>query len=291
MSKYTTEIRFIVETKAGLKESVGASKINEILEKAIPEIFNFDFPIFDETYRTLLEKKILRHFYTREIGFETFGLWQINLETKLNEIMPLYNQYYKSTLLEFNPLMDIDLYTKADTKFDSTSIGDSKSDSTSKSSGTDDSNTINNTTIDGTGKTTSTNTSKNDGSSTDYDKYSDTPQGSLTNVQNDKYLTNARMKNNSHEDTTTENGTVNTTDKTTNKTTGEVHGKNTSSGNINTNVTTNNKINNINDYLQHVSGKTSTRSYPQMIKEYRDIFLNIDMMILNDLEELFFQLW
>lgn len=291
MSKYTTEVRFIVETKAELKESVGASKINDILEKAIPKIFNFDFPIFDEDYRTLLEKKILRHFYTREIGFETFGLWQMNLETKLNEIMPLYNQYYKSTLLEFNPLMDIDLYTKADTKFDSVASGDSTSQSESSSRGTDDSNTSSNTTIDHTGKQSSENTQKNDGSSTDYDKYSDTPQGALTNVQNDRYLTNARMKTNSHEDTTTNDGSVNTTDKTTNETTGETHGASSSTGNINSNVTTNNKINNINDYLQHVSGKTSSRSYPQMIKEYRDIFLNIDMMVINDLEELFFQLW
>ena len=283
MSKYTTEVRYIVETKAGLKESVGASKINEILEKAIPEIFNFDFPIFDEDYRSILEKKILRHFYTREIGFETVGLWQMNLETKLNEIMPLYNQYYKSTLLEYNPLIDIDLYTKADTNFNSKSTGDATSKSDSTSNGTDNITTGN----DSTEKTTNNSTRSNEGTSTDYDKYSDTPQGSLTNVKNDRYLTNARMKDGSHEDSTTENSSSSATAKTT----GETHGTSSNTSKINSNTKSNNEINNINDYLQHISGKTGSKTYPQMIKEYRDIFLNIDMMIIGELEELFFQLW
>lgn len=291
MSKYTTEVRFIVETKAGLKGSVGASKINDILDKAIPEIFNFDFPIFDEDYRVLLERKILRHFYTREIGFETVGLWHLNLESKLNEIMPLYNQYYKSTLLEYNPLIDIDLYTKADTKFNSTASGDSNSTSKTEGTSSNKGTTTNSTTINNTDKTTSEGKVKNDGRSTDYDKYSDTPQGALTNVQNDRYLTNARMKTNEHSDTTTNDETVNSTGKVTNVGEGETHDEGGTSSNFNGNVTTSNQINNINDYLQHVSGKTSSRTYPQLIKEYRETFLNIDMMVINDLEELFFQLW
>ena len=68
MSKYTTEVRFICEQASGLTESKGYNDTNSIIDLAIPKIFNFNFPIFDEGYRGVLERKILKHFYTREIG-------------------------------------------------------------------------------------------------------------------------------------------------------------------------------------------------------------------------------
>ena len=71
MSIYTTEVRYICEVEAGYDVSQGFSKIDEILDRAVPKIFDFEWPIFDEEYRVPLEKKILRYFYTREIGCET----------------------------------------------------------------------------------------------------------------------------------------------------------------------------------------------------------------------------
>ena len=111
MSKYTTEIRFICEDAAGYDESKGYADVDEIISKSIDKIFSFDFPLFDGQYRDVLCTKILRHYYTREIGFETVGLWRLKLQTKLNEIMPYYNQLYLSELLKFNPLYDVDLKT------------------------------------------------------------------------------------------------------------------------------------------------------------------------------------
>ena len=84
MSKYTTEVRFICETAAGLETSQGYTSVNKIIEKALPSVFDFTFPIFDESYRNVLETKILKHYYTREIGLESVGLWKLNLETKLS---------------------------------------------------------------------------------------------------------------------------------------------------------------------------------------------------------------
>ena len=109
MSKYATQVRFICETAAGLSDSEGQTSIKQIIAAAIPSVFDFDFPIFDESYRNVLETKILKHYYTREIGLETVGLWKLKLDTKLNEIMPFYNQLYKSELIEFNPMYDVDL--------------------------------------------------------------------------------------------------------------------------------------------------------------------------------------
>lgn len=64
------------------------------------DIFSFDFPIFDEKYRTTFKEKFIRHFYFREIGVETVERFKFNLQEKLNLIMPLYNKIYKSQALE-----------------------------------------------------------------------------------------------------------------------------------------------------------------------------------------------
>lgn len=96
MSKYTTEVRYICENYAGLDESVGLSRIDEVLDEATPKVFDFSYPIFEEAYRRPLERKILSHYYTREIGYETVGRWKLALRNKMNEIMPYYNQLYKA---------------------------------------------------------------------------------------------------------------------------------------------------------------------------------------------------
>ena len=81
MSKYTTELRFICEKAAGYDNSAGYNFVDETVTKAAPVIFDFDFPMFDESYRLPLERKILKHYYTREISAETVGLWKLWLNT------------------------------------------------------------------------------------------------------------------------------------------------------------------------------------------------------------------
>jgi hypothetical protein len=70
MSKYTTELRFIVEQ--GLQ-----SRLADNIEANWPLIYSDigldDYPIFQEAYRETLNNKIIRHYYTREIGAETVG--------------------------------------------------------------------------------------------------------------------------------------------------------------------------------------------------------------------------
>lgn len=107
MSKYTTQVRFICENAADETESVGFDSIDRIISKAIPKIFDFSFPIWDENYRTVLCTKILKHYYMREIGCETVGLWKLFLSRRLQEIMPYYNKLYETTILDFDPLMDV----------------------------------------------------------------------------------------------------------------------------------------------------------------------------------------
>ena len=76
-------------------------EIRSLVQKKYPFALN-DYPIFDEMYREELNNKILQHFWYREIGQETPDRFNRMLRRKMFEIMPYYNQLYKSTLLEFD---------------------------------------------------------------------------------------------------------------------------------------------------------------------------------------------
>ena len=99
MSQYTTEVRWICEMRSGIKpEEVHFHTVDEIIELSRDKIFDFAYPIYDESHRPELEKKILKHYYTREICEETVGLWKLRLNSRMNEIMPYYNKLYNSEL-------------------------------------------------------------------------------------------------------------------------------------------------------------------------------------------------
>lgn len=207
MSEYTTQVRFICESYAGLQESVGADDVNTIVALAAPKIF-MNFPIWDEEYRLPLETKILKHFYLREIAHETVGLWRLRLDTYMNELMPVYNKMYSAVSQEFNPLFDVDITR----------------------------------THDGT-STDSTNSSGNS-----VNKYSETPQGSIQNVMDGKYLTTAQAND----------------------------------------ATSNSNGNSTAQYVERVTGKQGTGSYSALLREYIDKLVNVDRRLMAELEPLFF---
>lgn len=275
MAKYTTEVRSICENYAGLLESAGYGKVDEVIESARKKVFDFAYPIFDEGYRGVLETKILKHFYTKEIGAETVGLWKLWLNTRMNEIMPYYNKLYKSELLEFNPLYDVDItksqeITKSGTKEDTGETTGTTSD-TRQTTGTG--------TTNGTVNSTETGTSSNN----ENNYYSDTPQGRVGNVEDFHFLTNARQITNSGNNSTTNNGTSENTNNYTEgvETTGETSGTSKVSS----------IINNTETYLETVQGKQGGESYSKRLEEYRATFLNIDMRVINELNDLFMNLW
>lgn len=291
MSKYTTQVRFICETAAELEESVGYDRVNTIIAAALPKVFNFQFPIFDEAYREVLETKILKHYYTREIALESVGLWKLKLDTKLNEIMPYYNQLYKSQLLEFNPFYDVDLTT--DHKLTRNEKADQKAKIvTTETVNINEDSTVNNDSNSTTNNSSNeTNDQTNNVTKTHFDKYSDTPQGALANIENGSYLTNVRLVNDT--DTQTNHNSVVGNDESHSSSTNITDSESNSNSkrDSNTSNTSNKDIITIDDYLQHVKGKNGSSSYSSLLNEYRTTFLNIDMLIITELSELFFNLY
>ena len=127
MSKYTTEVRNIVETYAGYDERADYPDVDSCIDIAIPKIFDVDnIPVYVPEHKPLLFHKILLHYYQREIGFETAGLWKLKLNTKLKEIMPYYNQLYASELLEYDPLQNVNNWHEHQGVYEDTSKVDNK---------------------------------------------------------------------------------------------------------------------------------------------------------------------
>lgn len=137
MATYTTEVRTICESAAGLSEGVGFNSIEKLLSPELVEkVLPLKYPIFDEKYRYVLNKKILTHFFTREICEETVGLWLLRMEERMEEIMPYYNKLYLSELEEIKPFFNIDITKTGNRDYNITKHGDTKNNYTKENTGT-----------------------------------------------------------------------------------------------------------------------------------------------------------
>lgn len=231
MSFYTTQIRYICESLAGYDRSKGYMSIDEIIDKSWNKIFPSSFQAFEESYTPVLAKKILKWYYTREIGSETFGLFQLRLDAKLSVIMPYYNKIYSAFALDYDLLKDTDI--KSTHKRENE--GQNKSDTNGSSNSTDSSKVTN--------------------------RHSNTPQGSLDDLESNRYLSSG--------DITDSSGKNSNTNKI---------------GNTGSFSTTE-------DYVESIVGKRTAMTYTGMIAEYVEKLKNVDRMVINELDDLFMQIW
>lgn len=226
---------------------------NESIKQAAPEIFDFDFPFYDETKRQEFEENFLRYFYMREIGSETYGLFKLRLQSKLQTVMPYYNKMYSAAEQTIEPFIT--------EKIDETIEREHKN--TNISTGTD------------TATSNSTVKGKNnvivDGTSDSNEQNSDLPQSDLASFEDNSYLSGAskgHSTNHGTTDTTSENTAIGT--GTTNRTNNENR-----TGNETEKRTANN--------FRGVPG--------DILKSYYDSIRNINQEFYNDCEDLFISLW
>lgn len=167
------------------------------------------YPIWNEDHRPELEKKITDHYLMSQIGFETFGRFKHELNTRMREIMPYYVEMWKTTQFKYNPIENYNMEERM--------VDDTTSSGTSSASG--------------------------------LEKYNDTPMTEIANLKDhlNKHLTTA-----------TQNDSEGKSEGKSNMThTGTRH------GNI---------------------GVTTTQ---QMITQEREIILNLDKLIIDELQDLF----
>lgn len=275
MAVFTTELRTLCAAIGGRNENPGFGKIDVLINDVWQKIFTADWDTFDPAYKEVLCRKILKHYWMREIGTETTGLFLHYLNTRLGETMPYYNELYKSATLEFNPLYDYEMEHTSQRTENGVTDSENSGESTDTVVGTDSSTSTRNgeEKVIGQGSTTGQN----------VNKFSDTPQGSLNGVLTGEYLTNASV-----DDST---GSQNTQRDTTNKdnTTGEINrnetrtNENTTTGKITAKTTE--------EYVLTMKGKSGGKSYAKLLTEFRDSLINVDTQIIDSLNDLFMGLW
>lgn len=215
MSKYTTELRWVIE------QTLDDLKLPHTEEnwKYVYKILGLDdYPIFSEVYREGLNNKIIRHYYTREIGAETVGRFRMFVKDAMFLIMPYYNQLYNSEILArgMEPLGDRNIKNTEHAWGSASNTGSNQ------------------------------NTTNNDTESV----FNDTPSSEMipAQIKNLEYATSVTLD----KDATTANGTS------------------TSSG----------------EYDNMVEKNETGYSRPQaeLLKLYRETFLNIDNEIVTNIE-------
>lgn len=261
MSKYTTQLRWIVEQMGqGLEVPDG----QEYADAVYKYIGLSKYPIFDETYRPKLNDKIIDHFFFKEIGFETAAQFAFYMRRTMNEIMPKYNALYRAqlTMDSEHPLSDFTSHRVEDWE-----------------AHVDDNGTRSvNTSVDETAQGTTSGTSQT--STTDHNRnvYQDTPMSLLSNegdpsIEDLDYATNVTYDDG--------NGT---TSGTTSGTSSETRGTETETGETSTRDR--------DDVGTRTHDEYGTRrSWAALMEEFAEKWQNIDMMVIADLEDLFLGLW
>lgn len=81
-------------------------KIDDKLDEVRENIFDFNYPVIDNETKKRIEIAILKHYYYREIAFETIGMFKIKLNDRLNLIMSRYNALYQKQDLSLSPYIN-----------------------------------------------------------------------------------------------------------------------------------------------------------------------------------------
>ena len=266
MSKYTVELR-------------------ELLEQGV-DIGLKDYPIWKEDHRQELNQKIINHYKYREIGFETPGRFIDELNIKMNEIMPYYNELYKTTMFEYNPIHNVDYTEEYETKRDTTG----SSETTGNATGKDTTTSEGSESVNGSSQSTTTNdlTTSTNHKNTKVDI--DTPQSNV-DVDNitSTYPYASNVSQDKNDETSTKNNKDTTSGSGTSKTesSSEVTNDSESSSEVNTNRTENQTE----THSKHLVGNYGMTSSQTLIRQERELIINIDMQIIGQLRGLFMQVW
>lgn len=323
MANYTTRVYDILNSLN--ENNVSGYSINDVIDKHWKDIFDLEiWNTYDPEYKKTLCCKILRHYLMYEIGSETYSLWKLNLNEHLAEIMPKYNVLYENIDRAYsNFFKDVD-YTETNqrteeegTEATGTETGTSKEGTESTSSQENETSTTSSTNGKTEGTQTvnastessgsSTNNSTNAGNSDGWQASSDTPQGGLDGIEDNKYLsaavhnygkTDASANTEATQTGTSEStntGTTTSKDENTSETSGTATATANTTNETNTetssNSTANTSRNLTENYVKTVIGKMGSENNAKLFNEISSSIVNIDLMIIKELKENFILLW
>lgn len=282
----------------------------QVIDYAAEKIIDFQYPIYGinteekEYFRRELTKQIVRHNLMKEIGYETPELWKIMMYEKLTLIMPKYEQLYKSTLFEINLEEPYKLVTEHQGgQVDDRNIN-RKTGKTGLENGTSishnmrdfDSKMIN----DSTNSQNNTENSSSSGKvivnnhSIEYE--SDFPQASFEqgNYATSGLNTDSDSTTDSSDSTNRTNdikGSSKSTD--TNATTEDITGGSQTGREWKDDISErSNDINTmVNKWLEEVKGHVNNMDVLEAVEKWRELIININQMILDELSTMFMMIY
>lgn len=196
---------------------------DSIAEKSRGYFFNFDYTLFDETYKDHLEKAFIMNFFLYEIGFDTPHSFLQQLQASWIIKIPTYNKFYESLDMIENPMYTVDMETSVTAKNDTSSSG------------------------------TNSGTTHNESSSNASGTYSDYPQTLLGKLD---YGTSGTKDGSTSEADSTQSSTSESSSEASSTETSTTKG--------------------FNGAMQGT-----------LLTQYRNTLLNVDMLLFNDLQDLF----
>lgn len=266
------------------------AELRELIDAGV-NIWDFDYPSYYKgEEKAAFEKKVIDHFYMRQIGAETVGRFLHYFRRTVREIMPYYIQRYKSVeLMEDPDIRPLDNYNMieeytAEGSEDETRSGTTggTTSGTETRSGTTGATTTSEGTSSGTGSKTTSESSK------DTSVHSDTPQGQLSmSIAADGSATLAYASDLTQQVT---NGSSSETSTASEKTSQSSETSGTSSESVETSGTTSGTSSetgaksSTDKHKLTRRGNIGVTTYAQLLQGYRETFLNIDMEVINELE-------
>ncbi len=232
--------------------------------------------------REQLNEKILDHYKHREIGFETVGRFLDELRITMCEIMPYYNELFKS----------VEIMADLENPFDNVDVTETFEEYR-EDNGTSNGQTTTSTTstTTNTGQTETNNTQTNDvtttgsASSTMKNKFSDTPQNHVDNINN--YLSEYREETGTSSTSETVDGETGFEGltKTNDTSSGSVQGSATNS------ATTGSTGSTRHTYTK--KGNQGVNTYAHDMNEFRTSIIDVVDRIIHDnrIAELFMLVW
>ena len=236
--------------------------------------------------REELNTKLLNHYKYREIGFETPGRFFDELEITMNEIMPYYNEMYKTVEIMADLESPFDNVDVTET-FEQTRSDTSESEGTTTSSNTANSTTNSTNTQNGTSSETNHAESEIEGSETNTRKHSDTPQNAIDDI--DRYLSEYTKEDKTQTQSSTSDSTSTSSNNSSMNAEGtaksETEGEESSSSSTSSTGTV--------SHTFKKKGNQGVNTYAHDMNEFRTSIIDITNQIINDerINELFMFVW
>lgn len=242
-------------------------ELGELIDSGF-QLWDFDFPVPRSTIeyngktcqvdfdKERLQQKIVDHYRFRQIGQETPGRFKHYLKTRMREIMPYYVQVYEFDAKFRNIEDPLESYNLVET-FQQSTAG------TGKVTGTNN--------LHNSGTTSRSGSNTTEGETNKSSRFSDTPQGSITNL--DMYLTNATLE----DETSSQQATV----------TEEVGDESTTTGTQQQNT----EDSGTQEHTLTRRGNIGVQPLGGEVQNIRSAFINIDMQIIDELKDLFLQVY